>query len=1198
MQIRQMFKRDINRYINGVVSVGDENDASQELREYVVTRELQRHFADFFEAYELGIDNPERNTGVWIQGYFGSGKSHFLKMLCYLLENKVVDGKSAVEYLEDKFEDPYTYARIKRVAELPAETILFNIDEKGGGYKEGSTSETAVLHSIARTFYDHLGFYGRDYKLARFEKMIDDKGATQAFRTAFKEITGEDWLESRDAYSFFGEEIAQAANQAAGLSINSITDWVNDTGAATIDIGELVDEINAYSLKRANELGKSFRLVFMIDEMGQYLNGDVSRMLNLQTLMEQFGDRCQGRVWMVVTSQEAIDEMMNVVSMDFSKIQGRFSTRLSLSSSSVDEVIKKRVLEKNDAAKAVLSQEYERNSTVLNNLFAFDDSRGDLRGYSSEDAFVSSYPFVGYQFTIMPSVLKEIRKHGYQGKSLSTGERSMLSSYQEAAQSVEEGTETALVPFWRFYDTLEKELDHGIKQVFERCRRAADEGLSLKPFDVNVLKVLYLINYINDIKPTAGNVAILLVDNMGCDMAALRVSVKESLDRLVQQNYVSRNGDRYSFLTDEEQDVAREIRSVQVDAASVTEEIKKIVFENIYKNRKYRKGANDYPVMRCIDGSPYGASGGTEGMELDVITLANDKLANTPDSELALQSVGKALLVLDTSNDYYEVLYNAARIAKYVRTQNVSALSSTRQNIIRAKQQEATTNRKEAVGLIEDAIVKARVAVDGKMIQAPATSASQKIDIMLDELADCTFTKAGFIDVPLADDGQLMKVLQGSINYSLDGKEQNFQAVAEVLRYLDARSRTHQSTTVGDIQRNFQSKPFGWREIDIAGVIAQLVTTQRATLSYGGARVQASDKKVAAYLRKSTEVDKVTVAKRQALPKALVTRSKALLRELDSSVVVPDNEDELVAAIEGCLKARKERFAELLRKNYDASGRYPGNSCLSEGVSLASDVLKEVADPESFLQAFCDAEDDLLDNAEDAEQVENFFTSNQREIFDDALSLFNQMHGREATYVEHVDGVQVPLSQIVTILNAEKPYSSIQKLPALVAQVRDAYASRTKAKQDDLVGKLKLAIDQIAGYATSAGAGLPEVEDIVSAAEKDKVTWEDKISRSHSCSDLDATLVQMRTWTRRQLALIDQAVESASMQKPPESNAVQQEPSPEPVVPAAPTIKVVSHVTALPPKVLHNEEEVDNYLAVAKKQLMDALKDASGVRLD
>lgn len=94
MQIKEMFKRDINRYINGVISVAEQNTIKQELEEYVVTRELQRHFADFFQAYERGLDNPERNPGVWIQGYFGSGKSHFLKMLSYLLENKEVDGET------------------------------------------------------------------------------------------------------------------------------------------------------------------------------------------------------------------------------------------------------------------------------------------------------------------------------------------------------------------------------------------------------------------------------------------------------------------------------------------------------------------------------------------------------------------------------------------------------------------------------------------------------------------------------------------------------------------------------------------------------------------------------------------------------------------------------------------------------------------------------------------------------------------------------------------------------------------------------------------------------------------------------------------------------------------------------------------------------------------------------------------------
>lgn len=162
MQIQHMFAKDINRYINGVVDVSEDNAIQQELEEYVVTRELQRHFDDFFEAYERGLDNPARNTGVWIQGYFGSGKSHFLKMLSYLLENRDVNGRPTVDYFKGKFDDAMTFAKIERATRVNAETILFNIDQKGGGFKEGDMARTAVLRTLARVFYDHLGFYGRD----------------------------------------------------------------------------------------------------------------------------------------------------------------------------------------------------------------------------------------------------------------------------------------------------------------------------------------------------------------------------------------------------------------------------------------------------------------------------------------------------------------------------------------------------------------------------------------------------------------------------------------------------------------------------------------------------------------------------------------------------------------------------------------------------------------------------------------------------------------------------------------------------------------------------------------------------------------------------------------------------------------------------------------------------------------------------
>lgn len=99
MVIQNMFVEDINRKINGVVKVDeDENKVlEQELNEYVITRELKRHFADFFNTYAEAFDEPTADTGVWISGFFGSGKSHFLKMLSYLLENKEVNGIRTVE---------------------------------------------------------------------------------------------------------------------------------------------------------------------------------------------------------------------------------------------------------------------------------------------------------------------------------------------------------------------------------------------------------------------------------------------------------------------------------------------------------------------------------------------------------------------------------------------------------------------------------------------------------------------------------------------------------------------------------------------------------------------------------------------------------------------------------------------------------------------------------------------------------------------------------------------------------------------------------------------------------------------------------------------------------------------------------------------------------------------------------------------
>ena len=178
MQIRDMFEKQIDRDIKGVIKVGqsDEENIYQELDEYVVTRELLKHFRDFFENYEKGIHNNTDKMGVWISGFFGSGKSHFLKILSYLLQNSVVEGKRAIEYFTDgkKIDDSMLIAKMTNSGNISSDVMLFNIDSKGSA-KVGSGKE-AIVEVFMKVFNEMQGYCGSIPYLAEFERQLDNEG--------------------------------------------------------------------------------------------------------------------------------------------------------------------------------------------------------------------------------------------------------------------------------------------------------------------------------------------------------------------------------------------------------------------------------------------------------------------------------------------------------------------------------------------------------------------------------------------------------------------------------------------------------------------------------------------------------------------------------------------------------------------------------------------------------------------------------------------------------------------------------------------------------------------------------------------------------------------------------------------------------------------------------------------------------------
>lgn len=709
MVIKQLFQEDINRKINGVVKV-DQNATEilvQELDEYVITKDLKKHFITFFNNYGASLQEQTADIGVWISGFFGSGKSHFLKMLSYLLENREVQGVRTVERFRKKFEDdPATFMLIDEVTKGHTDTILFNIDIEGSINKD----KTAVLRVFAKMFYNYLGFYGENLKVAKLEQFIEKRGKSEEFQRVFEEKNGAPWLEARDAFVFFEDDVVETLQEVLGMSEEAARNWFNGTETVETSIAQLVSEMKEYISTKPDD----FRLLFMVDEVGQYVGGDTDLLINLQSLVEKIGSECGGKIWVVCTGQEAIDEIIKARENEFSRIQARFKTRLSLTSSSADEVIQKRILKKKPEVEPALEQVYNQNDSVLRNLFSFTGAMLDIKGYNGPQDFARNFPFVPYQFIIMQKVFAEIRKHGNSGKHLSGGERSMLSGFQEAAQKIQEKDEYALAPFYLFYDTVHTFLDSAIRRVIERCQRAADNGDGIEQQDVDVLKLLYLIRYVDDIPANLDNLVILMADDIRLDKITMRKTVQGSLDRLLSQNYIGRAGDTYNFLTDEEQDIQREIyKNTQVDTSAIVERIGQMIFTDIYTTKKHRYGKYDFPFDRMIDNTNIGNV--TGGMRLRIMTVAADTVDKN-ELHLMAESEGQAIVVL-AETPYYESLERAMKVRKYVKRRNIAQLPKSVQDIIRNHQDEAAKYEFSAEDDLKKAIIDAQFYVDGEHIE-------------------------------------------------------------------------------------------------------------------------------------------------------------------------------------------------------------------------------------------------------------------------------------------------------------------------------------------------------------------------------------------------------------------------------------------------------------------------------------------------
>lgn len=1065
MIIRDLFSKNIERPIEGVVTIGNETEEQRwmELEEYVCTDEIVKSFRTFFRKYRESLNKPTKEIGVWITGFYGSGKSHFLKILGYILGNEEVAGWEPAKYFEDKIDDSMIVADLKMSAKAKNKVVLLNIDSKAKS--DSKYKNQAIMDIMLRAFNESVGYCGSLPWVADMERTLDEEGNLQSFIMKFEELSGRKWNTTRSKAFLNRDYIVDALIESRDMTEESAKRFFDDQAKnytnSTEDFAKLVDD---YCTKN------STRVVFLMDEVGQFLGKNKELMLNMQTCVEDLGKYCRGQVWVVVTSQQELKEIIDGTrddQNDFSKIQGRFNTRILMSGSNADEVIKKRILIKKETAKTPLASLYEANSSKLSNLILFQ-AKPTWSGYKNEDEFVDVYPFVSYQFELLQKVFERVREHGMsEGKHISQNERSLLSAFQDSAKKYADCESGVLVPFDSFYSTLEEFIDYDIKTVFSNAERRA----SLDEFSIRVLKVLFMIKYVKEMPATIDRLATLMVENIDEDKVALKERILEALIALESETLIQKNGEIYDFLTNAEQDVNNQINKAAWNEGEVQRTILDIVYDRILETNKFRyESRYDFGINRFVDAETKG-SFNQDNITIKFVTpFSNFKSI----ADFTFESSKIHGIVVDiTDGTYIDELIRASKIYTFKRN-NEGVMSSELTDIMTKKVTEASDRTKRAEDIIRTVLRSAPVYLDGQPLDIKSKDGKDRVQEAFKEYVKREYYKIGLVSYFYQDQKSILSLLNSREQELLGGdssQDSNKNAYEEISDKIKDDKNLTRTSTVKSLIDFFAKKPYGWRDLDTLGMVALMWKRKELQISIHDNVIDENDSGVKNDLAHKNKIDTMVVRIQEKIDDEILFKVKQIMNNIYAENI-PLDENQLKDRVRSFFKDKK-KFIEDLKVKHGSS--YAGCKAATK-IYKDFDAITKTSDPLTVFNEVIAREDSLKSNSDLLEQLEAFYKdgSSQQKNFEEAKKLSSWY--QQNKLLEDLSAMDDVISKIDAIVQMEMPFSKMTELANLVFQANEEKAKVIDAKYKNTIKRLEYDRDSI-GKETAEAMKLELTDD-------------------------------------------------------------------------------------------------------------------------
>lgn len=1008
MKLKDLYSKPINRAVNPAVSATkfDPETERIEIQEYVFTDEIINGLFRILDA--IKNNKPYDHVGIWIDGYYGSGKSHFLKYLDYCITpatreravNRLLEAVKAIDPLDEKHNLSFDYDELLSIANwlkrATIDTCIFNLETS---YDNSTDKKKAFLHVFWNEFNGKRGFNKFNITLAQnLEKPLAEKGVFEAFKECIAEEGG-DWNDPGMAADLIDNELDWvldiAKELAPTLSVDSIRERIikRDTNMS-------IDRFGMELASYLKDKGDDYRLILLADEVSQFINKERDRYLNLQEIITKLSEACDNKVWVACTAQQDLSEIMDDCHIaeekdKEGKIKGRFEVKVSLKGTQPEVITQKRILDKKEEVKPELAALYNKYKAGFDLQFKLPTS---YSSYESQDDFVDYYPFVPYQFKLIMQVFNSFLNLGYVAKEVKGNERSIIKVIHSTAKKNADAELGKFISFDELYNNMfEEGLQARGQKAVDNALRMARTYQTDRPertrLAVRVANVLFMICNISQtdqlvFPATLDNVTSLLINDMETPRLNIKNEVEKVIEFLCDNNIIRReqgkNGapETYAFYSEEEMKVAQLIQSQVVDNNTQAEQLKEIFNRYItalrnkeqYKTRSFSVGLT-IKQRTFLSNNP--------DVQVEFVMDADYETAE----QLALQNSNVNRMVYYVGPQYrdnkrlYNAFYWYCQANRYMATPVTSEDNKKTRDEFEKRANELYDGiiRKEFEKILDTCPIISGLSVIDEA-ELGQKRGNDRYRVAMDKHLSGIYTKANLVDYPSMPrtTEQLKKAILRNVN---PGDYDGMNAVLtdaehEVEIYLN---KQFAEVNVSDVLAKFAKAPYGWDNICTLYIINELVRRHNRDYSYANnPNVETST----VANRIVSESNKFTLRQAKVISPQVIQNFIAAWKEIFGISAVPSSTDS-TQLFRACRDIESDRSLAKFIKGYkDIEQQIAGYQfCqpIREAIDLFESWLNE-RDPLKFFNLVIAAKDEakvLIDKCKEVVQ----FTHDQLDTY-------------------------------------------------------------------------------------------------------------------------------------------------------------------------------------------------------------------------